>query len=185
MKKALFVIATLALCMSANAKYWFGGTVGFDNKSFYDTDKNRGSLVIAPSVGMAFEDNLELGLDLEIANYTNIAAYKSKQFWLSFAPYLRYTFLTEGDFNLFVQGGVEYGIVSPEGNNAWHFTFQIQPGIRYMMSDHWSAVATLNGFYFTHCNDPEDAYNTPNTFKNNVGFGIDFSALKLGLVYEF
>lgn len=183
MKKALFVIAALALSMTASAKYWFSGTISYDNKSLYNNDNNKGALVIAPSVGMAFEDNLELGLDLNIANYSNY--YKAKQFWLSFAPYLRYTFLHEGDFNMFVQGGVEYGIVSPEGNKAWHFTFQIQPGIRYMMSDHWSAVAVLNGFYFTHCNNPEDPINTPNTFKNNIGFDIDFTALKLGLVYEF
>lgn len=181
MKKVLFVIATLALCMSANAKYWFGGTIGYDNTSFYGTDKKQGALVIAPSVGMAIEDYLELGADVSIANYTNFT--KSKQFWFSFAPFLRYTFLTEGNFNMFVQGGVEYGIVSPEGNKAWHITFQVQPGIRYMMSDHWSAVAKMDGFYFTHCNDPEDPIG--GDFKNNVGFAVDFSALRFGLIYEF
>ena len=183
MKKVLFVIAALALSMTASAKYWFGGTLGYDNKSYYNNDKNKGALVIAPSVGMAIEDYLELGADINIANYTNLNANKAKQFWFSFAPFLRYTFLTEGNFNMFVQGGVEYGIVSPEGNKAWHLTFQIQPGIRYMMSDHWSVVAKMDGFYFTHCNDPEDPIG--GDFKNNVGFGIDCSALKLGLIYEF
>ena len=71
MKKVLFVIATLALSMTASAKYWFGGTIGYDNTSFYGTDKKQGALVIAPSVGMAIEDYLELGVDVSIANYTN------------------------------------------------------------------------------------------------------------------
>ena len=185
MKKALFVIAALALSMTASAKYWFSGSLDFDSKSFYNTDTKKGTMVIAPSFGMAIEDYLELGVDLNITNYKNPYVGKEKQFWFSFAPFLRYTFLTEGNFNMFVQGGIEYGIISPEGNKSWHFKFQVQPGIRYMMSDHWSAVAVFNGFYFTHCNDAEDKTGIPYNYKNNTGFDIDFSALKLGLVYEF
>ena len=37
MKKVLFAIAALALCMTANAKYWFSGSIGFDNLSLYTT----------------------------------------------------------------------------------------------------------------------------------------------------
>ncbi|MCQ2069287.1 MAG: hypothetical protein MJY68_09410 [Bacteroidaceae bacterium] len=98
MKKVLFAFAALALCMTANAKYWFGGTLGFDSKSFYDSDRNKGAVVIAPSVGMAIEDYLEIGADIKIANYTNLYVGKDQQFWFAFAPFLRYTFLTEGNF---------------------------------------------------------------------------------------
>ena len=33
MKKALFIIAALASCMTVSAKYWFGGSIGFDTES--------------------------------------------------------------------------------------------------------------------------------------------------------
>ena len=183
MKKALFVIAALALCMTANAKYWFSGTISYDNKSFYDSDKNKGALVIAPSIGMAIEDALELGVELNISDYKNIYAGQDQRFGFSFAPFLRYTFLTEGNFNMFVQGRFEYGVVSPSGNDLWFLSCKVQPGIRYMMSDHFSAVAVMDGFYFIHRNDP--AMKVGDDFKNNIGFGINCAALKLGLVYEF
>ena len=35
MKKALFIIAALASCMTVSAKYWFGGSIGFDTESYY------------------------------------------------------------------------------------------------------------------------------------------------------
>lgn len=183
MKKALFVIAALALSMTASAKYWFSGTISYDNKSLYNSDNNKGILVIAPSVGMAIEDALELGIEFDITDYKYIYAGQNQRFGFSFAPLLRYTFLTEGNFNMFVQGRFEYGVVSPSGNDLWFLSFKVQPGIRYMMSDHFSAVATLDGFYFTHRNDP--VMKVGDDFKNNVGFGIDCAALKLGLVYEF
>ena len=185
MKKALFVIAALALSMTASAKYWFSGSVGFNTESLYNTDTKATVLDFSPAFGMSIENSLELGVQLGIVDdkfFTSPTAVQ-QVFSFSFAPFLRYTFLTEGNFNMFVQGGVEYGIVSPEGNKAWHITVQVQPGIRYMMSDHWSAVAKMDGFYFTHCNDPEDPIG--GDFKNNVGFAVDFSALRFGLIYEF
>lgn len=182
MKKFLFVVAALASCMTVSAKYWFGGTIGFDSDSYYDTDNKYHALQIAPSFGMAIEDNLELGVDLTIGDTKSAAGQKAFSF--GFAPFLRYTFLTEGNFNMFVQGGFEYGIYSPSGYNYWSLTFQVQPGIRYMMSDHFSLVAKFDGLYFTHESRP-DSQPPFGTFKNNVGAGFDFSDLKFGLIYEF
>lgn len=181
MKKALFFIAALALCMSANAKYWFGGTVGFGTQSYYDIEKNDRVLSFSPSFGMAIEDALELGVDLTIADPVKNG---QQEFQFAFAPFLRYTFLTEGNFNMFVQGGFEYGVVSPSGYNYWHLAFNVQPGIRYMMSDHWSVVAKFDGLYYKHFSRPEQMYAN-RSYQNAGGFVIDFSALKFGLVYEF
>lgn len=186
MKKALFIIAAIATCMTANAKYWFGGSLGFESTSLYDTDPKEHVMTFSPSFGMAIEDNLELGVDLTIADEKWIKAggTEQKAFSFGFAPFLRYTFLTEGNFNMFVQGGFEYGIYSPSGYNYWSLTFQVQPGIRYMMSDHFSLVAKFDGLYFTHESRP-DELPPFGTFKNNVGAGFDFSDLKFGLIYEF
>ena len=181
MKKFLFVVAALASCMTVSAKYWFGGNIGFDTESYYDTDSKYHSLQINPSFGMVIEDNLELGLDLYIEDYKSMRGQQVFDF--AFAPFMRYTFLTEGNFNMFVQGGFEYGVHSPSGYNYWNLSFQIQPGIRYMMSDHFSLVAKFDGLYYTHESRPDS--NPGYTFKNNFGLGFDLSDLWLGLIYEF
>lgn len=182
MKKALFIIAAIATCMTANAKYWFGGTVSFESKSYYDMDDKAHTMEFCPSIGMAIEDNLELGLDLWLGDEKTKAGQKAFEF--CFAPFLRYTFLTEGNFNMFVQGGIAYGIYSPSGFNYWYLTPFIEPGIRYMMSDHFSFVTTFSGLYYTHESRP-DVIPSHETYKNRAGFGVDFSSLNIGLIYEF
>ena len=188
MKKVLFVIAALALCMSANAKYWFSGSVGFDNLSLYTSDDKAKTLDFSPAFGMSIENDLELGVALGIVDnhfYRNNLTDVQQAFSFSFAPFIRYTFLTEGDFNLFVQGGFEYKVTSPSGYNFWELSLKVEPGIRYMMSDHWSVVASCEGFYFSHMSEPEQAgYPDRELYKNRLGLRLN-TALKLGLVYEF
>ena len=182
MKKVLFVIATLALCMSANAKHWFSGAISFDNASLYTTDDKAKTLKFCPAFGMAIEDNLELGIDLSIKNPTAFSG--QQKFSFGFAPFLRYTFLNDNNFHMFVQGGFEYEVVSPSGFNYWNFGVNIQPGIRYDLADQWSVVAKFEGFSFKHTSEPELAY-PGNQLKNYFGLGADFSALSFGLIYEF
>lgn len=187
MKKILFVIAALATCMTANAKYWFSGSLGFETTSLYNTDDKARILDLQPAFGMEIEDDLELGVSLGIKDTKYFRADKSTQqmFKFSFAPFIRYTFLTEGNFNMFVQGGFSYGIVSPSGFNFWELAFFVQPGIRYMMSDHFSVVATFNGLYYSHMSNPEIKGYPMGEYKNNFGLNADFTALKFGFVYEF
>ena len=186
MKKALFIISALALCMTANAKYWFSGSIGFDNASLYTTSDKAKTLDFSPAFGMAIEDEIELGIQLGILDNHYYRANNTVQqcFSFSFAPFIRYTFLEEGNFNLFVEGGFDYTITSPSGFNFWELALKVEPGIRYHFSDHWSAVAKCNGFKFSHMSEPE-IYGYPGEmYKNKLGFGIA-TDLKLGLVYEF
>ena len=105
MKKVLFVIATLALCMSANAKYWFSGSIGFDNASLYTTTDKAKTLDFSPSFGMALENNIELGIGLGIVDNHYYRADNSVQqaFSFKFAPFIRWTFIQDGNFDMFVQ----------------------------------------------------------------------------------
>ena len=186
MKKVLFAIAALALCMNVNAKYWFSGSVGFDNASLYTTDQKAKTLDFSPAFGMNIENNLELGVGLGILDNHYYRADNSVQqaFSFSFAPFIRYTFLTDGNFNMFVQGGFEYKVISPSGFNFWELAFKVEPGIRYWLSDQWSIVASCKGFYFSHMSEPEVAGYPAELYKNKLGFGIN-TAMNFGLVYEF
>lgn len=187
MKKILFVIAALALSATANAKYWFSGSLGFESTSRYNTDNTARTLEFQPSFGMEIEDDLEIGLTLGILDTKYFRANNSTQqmFEFKFAPFIRYTFLTEGNFNMFVQGGFSYGIVSPSGFNFWKLSFYAEPGIRYMMSDHFSVVAIFNGLYFSHMSNPEVNGYPLGEYKNAGGLNADFTNLRFGFVYEF
>lgn len=188
MKKALFIIAAIATCMTANAKYWFSGSLGFETTSQYGTDEKGRVLELSPAFGMQIEDEIELGVELNIKDtkyFRNNSVNTQQMFSFGFAPFIRYTFFTEGNFNMFVQGGFEYAIVSPSGFNFWSLSLYAQPGIRYMMSDHFSVQAKFNGLAFTHMSNPEVGGYPGTTYKNNFGLNADFTALTFGLVYEF
>lgn len=187
MKKILFVIAALATCMTANAKYWFSGSLGFETTSLYNIDDKAHYMDFQPAFGMEIEDDLEIGVTLGISDtkYFKNNNNTQQMFEFSFAPFIRYTFLTEGNFNMFVQGGFSYGIVSPSGFNFWEFSLFAEPGIRYMMSEHFSAVATFNGLYFTHMSNPEIKGYPMGEYKNEFGLNADFTNLRFGFVYEF
>ena len=182
MKKVLFVMAALALCMTANAKYWFSGSLGFNSQSAYDTDNKQKVQYFCPEFGMAIEDYLEIGAGLNVKNPTDFSG--QQKFSFGFAPFIRYTFLNDGNFHLFVQGGFEYEIVSPSGFNYWNFGFNIQPGFRFDLADQWSIVAKFEGLNYKHTSEPEITYPGAQK-KNYFGLGADFSALSLGLTYEF
>ena len=182
MKKVLFVIAALALCMTANAKYWFSGSLGFNSQSVYGTDNKEKVQYFCPEWGMSIEDALEIGVGLNIINPTSLSG--QQKFSFGFAPFIRYTFLNDNNFHMFVQGGFEYEVVSPSGYNYWNLGFNIQPGIRYDLASQWSIVAKFEGISFKHSSEPEIAYSGAQK-KNYFGMGADFSALSIGLVYEF
>ena len=182
MKKALFIIAALASCMTVSAKYWFGGSIGFDTESYYYNDNKYHLFEFSPMVGMAIEDNLDLGLQFTVQDLKYSDG--QKEFTFNFAPFLRYTFFNEGNFSMFVDGGFEYGICSPSGYNWWHVGAFASPGIKYAMSDHFRLEALFWGLYYEHQNNPDSQPRYP-TCKNNGGLGFNFEDLQISLVYEF
>lgn len=186
MKKVLFAIAALALCMNVNAKYWFSGSIGFDNASLYTTTDKAKTLDFSPSWGMDLENNIEIGIGLGIKDNHYYRADNSVQqaFSFKFAPFIRWTFLEEDNFDLFVQGGFSYQVTSPSGFNFWELGLHVSPGIRYHMSDHWSIQALCRGFEFSHMSEPERVGYQGELYKNKLGLNID-TAMEFGLVYEF
>ena len=89
MKKALFIIAALASCMTVSAKYWFSGSLGFDGTSKYDLDEKDHSFFFSPTVGMEIEDNLSIALEVGL-NDNKWLGQKTTEF--SFSPFVRWTF---------------------------------------------------------------------------------------------
>lgn len=190
MKKVLFAIAALATSLTASAQLWVSGSLGFGSQSSWGYDDSMSSWEFKPAIGYALDDALEVGLELGISgeNYgkdTWCGEQNSIKF--SIAPFARYTFLSEGDFSMFLQGKVKYSydktkyVSSDTEAKGWDFGVYIQPGIKYALTDNFSMVATLGGLSYTH-NDPEKA--TKGTEQNYFAFQL-YTGLSFGLVYSF
>lgn len=185
MKKILFVIAAVASCMTANAQFWVSGSVGVSNSSSYNSDDTRTNWNFNPSVGYALDDALEVGLGLGIGG----SSYADdKSFDFSISPFLRYTFLSDGDFSMFLQGNLfldhqkqKYVIAGDETvDKDTEYGISIRPGIKYTLTDKFAIVATLGGLYFNHTKEPDPSVGP----KNNIGLDIN-TGLDFGLVYSF
>lgn len=185
MKKILFAIAALASCMTASAQFWVAGSVGVSNSSYYNDDNSRTNWNFSPAVGYALDDALEVGLSLGVSGYSH---GDDKTFNFSIAPFLRYTFLTDGDFSMYLQGNLnlehennKYVIAGDEiENKTTIYGIAIRPGIKYTLTDQFAIVATLGGFYFDHTKEPDPSAGLKNSFGLNINTGLDF-----GLVYSF
>lgn len=179
MKKVLFAIAALASCMTASAQLWVSGGLNLDNQSYWNDDDTRTSWSLEPAIGYALDDALEVGLSFGIGGSSK-GDDKSTNF--SIAPFARYTFLSEGDFSMFVQGQLGYTYhkdKNPLGEDkSWSFGVSFCPGIKYALTDQFAIVATFGNLYFDH--DDSDWGGAQNGFGLNINSGLNF-----GLVYSF
>lgn len=179
MKKVLFTIAAMAACMTASAQLWVAGSVNLGNQSYWNNEDSRTNWGINPTIGYALDDALEVGLDFGISGSTQ---GDNKPLNFSIAPFARYTFFTDGDFSMYLQGAVSYGFYKHPTTDDKDTTFgiSIQPGIKYTLTDNFALVAGLGSLSFNH-NNPKGPSAGPQN-----GFGLNLStALDFGLVYSF
>ena len=162
MKKVLFAIAAMAACVSASAQLWVGGVVGFGNTSYYtEGAKSSTEWRFAPTAGYALDDKLDVGIK----------------------PFVRYTFLSAGDFGLFLDGQVGYSYNKyGDADGTWNFVISVNPGIKYQLSEHFTVAGMLfgEGLFFRHYKEPEDKIGVSNQFGLECG-----SSLNFGLYYTF
>ena len=194
MKKFLFAVAVLATSLTASAQLWVGGSLNFDNSKEWDENKASTSWGISPKIGYALDDALEVGLGFGIrgASFENNAETKSSQLSFSVAPFVRYTFFSDGNFSLFVEGNVSYAYNSDKEEpkvgetsktNDWEFGVNILPGFKYTLTDHFALVGTIGSLSYTHNRPYKDAktwYGNQNSFRFNLHSGYS-----IGLYYAF
>ena len=194
MKKFLFAVAALATSLTASAQLWVGGSLDFDNSKEWQNDKSRTDWSISPKVGYALDDALEVGLGFGIsgASFENNLETKSSQLTFSVAPFVRYSYFSEGNFSLFVEGNVSYYYYS--GNQEpnvgetvktsnWSFGVNILPGFKYTLTDHFALVGTFGRLSYNHYRpDKEDPAWIG--AQNSFGFNLH-SGYSIGLYYAF
>lgn len=180
MKKFLFVVAALATSMAASAQLWVSGGLNIANERDWNDDNSGTSWSINPAIGYALDDALEVGLSFDLNGYNYD---KTSRFGFNIAPFARYTFLSAGDFSMFLECSVGYTYDKwKDADKAdWEFDAKIRPGVKYTLTDNFAMVAKLGKGLFFHHDQPDG----PSTWTQNE-FGFDFtSALSFGLVYSF
>lgn len=188
MKKLLLAVSAIALSLTANAQFWAGGSLGFDATSFDDDDaKTQVEFSLSPVVGYALNENMDVYLSLSFGSTSNCAGLEDyKRSHVSIAPFLRYTFYEIGDFGLFVDGGLSFGLnkderpdpLDPDAsivNKTKNLFVGLMPGIKYAANEKLTFVAGLGRLGFN------------STMDHSSTFGFDFgtTGLTFGVYYAF
>ena len=212
MKKIMMTLAAVAVAatMNAQSQMYVGGSLGFTSSSEKNVgvlgngpfDKTVSEFAIAPEIGYNLDDKMSIGLVLGFSTKKTSYDYKGTATGVSiddatttkFAlkPYLRYQVLTFGKANIFVDGGLNFGLESQKDMKpAMDLGLFVTPGIAFNVSEKWSIVAKLNDmFAFGYHKDMvPDVNNAPDPDTNiSAGLstgGFNLGSLTFGVFYNF
>lgn len=133
MKKFFMIVAAaLLMTVSANAKMYVGGSLGFGN-SF---GPFRGQFI--PEVGFSIGDRD----DLAAGAYMKFG-FASQTFDWNVNPYFRWTFVHVNDFGIFMEPSIGIGTTSVAKSTAFYFNILVTPGVAYYINDNWALVGRM------------------------------------------
>ena len=148
MKKSLLAIAFAMVAMVGSAQVYVGGSLDLDLAGNKTASASNFSL--SPEVGYELNEALSLGAIVSFS--TNSAKikdtdYKENGFSWGIAPYARYTFLRNGIFSCFVDGGLS--LVGGEDRDL-SFGIYAEPGVALEVTENISIISHLGnlGLYF-------------------------------------
>lgn len=178
MKKIIVAVAALLLALSANAQMYVGGSVSMNS----DGDNECTSFELLPEIGYRLNDKWTVGGVLGFA-YLKDNGDNMKQSIFEIAPYARYSVLSMGPVNFFVDGGVGFAFAKAESTvvsaseDYTLFEIGFKPGLAIPVSDNLSFVGHV-GFLGYRDNDglsSQDNGFCLNVGGNDVSFGIYYS----------
>jgi hypothetical protein len=202
MKKLLlsiFAVAALGFSTQAQTekgKIMLGGNLAFDSqKSDAANSKANTSFEIVPSVGYFVSDNIAVGTGIGYSYDKNIGTTKNEAFVVS--PFGRYYTNISEQFKFFGQLAVpmQFGsahAVDAQGDEgaklgkSTQIGVALSPGFAFFPTKKIGIELALNGLSYTNYR-VEDA--NENDVKgagyDNVSFGTNFFAPKLGIQFHF
>jgi len=188
MRNVLFTVAlVVATFVSANAQFYLGGGLGFENNSELNP---KSSLWIFPEVGYCINKKIDVGLEFGFAKEKQQNDLKSS-LW-SIAPYTRYSFYQLGRFEAIIKGSAGFTYVDgymqvdrPYSKTA-DFRLKISPILAYNLTEKIVLFTQLNCLSLTFALiNPEDS-----DYSHHFRFGasnslINTSSLPIGFYYKF
>ncbi|MBQ0085428.1 MAG: outer membrane beta-barrel protein [Prevotella sp.] len=183
MKKLVLLVALVACSLGASAQIWVGGELGLGFKNPTGdaktelNDNTQTEFRIQPEIGYSLNEKWDIAIGLGFTSMTNEGNEKDNNYTkFNVNPYARYTFFNTGKVGFFVDGGVDFGILSPkEGDSTNEFSVALRPGIKFAASEKITLVAHLGGL----------GYKTVQDRYNEFGFNVDGRALSFGMYWTF
>ena len=183
MKKIMMTLVAIAMATTMNAQWYVGGSVGFGSVKAGSGDSETTYKVI-PEVGYSFNDKWSVGVALGYAkgscsfgnslqDYTQNVTTEV----FSVNPYARYTFVNEGKFSIFCDGGIGFESWKDMGTN---FSVGLRPGFAFKASDKISLEAHI-GFVGFNTFSPKGGGDSSNSF----GLDLTGVANSFGIYYNF
>jgi hypothetical protein len=172
----------------ANAQIYLGGSVGFSTNNSKPEKGNKtsqSSFSFAPEVGYSLNQDVDLGLKFNLSNKKMVDKSKNKA-W-SVAPYVNYSLVSFGRFSVWEHGELFFGEAEISKAKNMSFGLNIQPVLKYDLSDNFLLLANLNflnvGFSQTkYKNDKTDTNLSLGVNTNNVA---NTGNIAIGFLYKF
>jgi hypothetical protein len=192
MKKTILIMLVSVLCTGfVNAQVYLGGSLGFNTntaKPEVGDKTTTTSFSFAPEVGYSLSPKFDLGIALNIANLkTKVGTAENKSNLWGIAPYARYSVVEFGNFSVWGQAGLFVGGGEQNGLKATSFGLDIQPVLKYNLSDHFSLLANLDFFSLGFSQTKVKDVSTT----TNFGLGVNsedvatLGAISVGFIYKF
>jgi len=214
MKKVILAVMFASImAVGAQAQLFVGGSVGFD---FEEKTRTTGSTIsnlplgvsfdFSPKVGYYLREKLAAGvmISLEIGFENDRAndPRKSSSFEWGFAPFMRYTTLSRGDFSLLLEGGAGVfggwskstrGTNTTEGPKNFGIDAGVMPILSYSLTErvNLEVSSSLLRFGFSVESSKTGAGDSLwQETETSFGFGIDAnhffsSPYRIGLIFKF
>ncbi len=97
------------------------------------------------------------------------------------APYIRYTMVRKGGFEIFTDAGVGFNyIMNKSSTNYFSLEFCLRPGVSFAISDSVKLLAKMGSLGFQHLRDKDGGFKL-----TRFGLDIDGNNMMLGAVYYF
>ncbi len=194
MKKLVVIVSLIFAGMTANAQLYLGGSSDFSTNStkLDNGDKKTSSVSFGfyPEIGYYLTDRFDIGLDFGFrvtGNKNHTYDTKATYTTWRFAPYVRYSLIQFGNFELIGKGAVSISGTDDDGSKRTLFGINVSPIVGYNINDHFMLFTNLNfisfGFNSTFIKDGDKTYN--------FGFGLDANSLatlgdiSIGCTYKF
>ncbi|MDE7457246.1 MAG: porin family protein [Muribaculaceae bacterium] len=181
MKKFLLlaVAAVMALGASAQTNKWYaGGQLTFGRTTESASGVKSTQVTVLPELGYNLTDNFAIGAQAGV-QYRKSGGEEKTVFQIN--PYARYTYLKYERVNLFVDGGVDFGIGGAHGSTAVQYGIGFRPGVSFNINDKFSLVAHVGFLGYQGGNRPAKRNGAP----ENWGLNLDSNNLMFGFYYNF
>lgn len=206
MKKILMTLVAAMATVSMSAQYYVGGTLGFGSTKTpgATTEVKTSNFSIAPEIGMALDEKLGVGIAISYTSNTNKTEFigtaagtpsvETTTSRIGLTPYARYQFLKLGKANIFIDGGIDFGMTSRKDfKSGMDLGLFATPGISFDINEQWSLVAKVNRIFdLTYRKqmiaDTPGAPDAPTSFDFSAGLPNNLftsGGLTFGVYYKF